>query len=54
MTGTAAHVTPVSEIDGRKLGNGGVGEITGRIRDLYFKAIRGELEDYKRWCTPVY
>ncbi len=54
MTGTAAHVTPVSEIDGHKLGNGGVGEITGRIRDLYFKAIRGELEDYKRWCTPVY
>ena len=54
MTGTAAHVTPVSEIDGRKLGGGGVGEITGRIRDLYFKAIRGELEDYKHWCTPVF
>jgi len=54
MTGTAAHVTPVSEIDGRILGQGGVGEITGRIRDLYFKAIRGELEDYKHWCTPVY
>jgi len=54
MTGTAAHVTPVSEIDGRRLGNGGVGEITGRIRDLYFKAIRSELEGYQRWCMPVY
>jgi len=54
MTGTAAHVTPVSEIDGRKLGNGGVGEITRQLRDLYFRVIQGEHPDYRHWCTPVY
>ncbi len=54
MTGTAAHVTPVSEIDGHKLDGGGVGDITRQLRDLYFKVIQGEHPDYLHWCTPVY
>ena len=54
LTGTAAHVTPVSEIDRRRVGNGGVGEITGKLKDLYFKVIRGENKKYLSWCTPVY
>lgn len=54
LTGTAAHVTPVSEIDRRKIGNGGVGEVTGKLKDLYFKVIRGDNKKYLSWCTPVY
>jgi len=54
MTGTAAHVTPVLEIDRRSVGDGSIGPITGRIKDLYFDTIRGKLPRYKHWCTPAY
>jgi branched-chain amino acid aminotransferase len=35
LTGTAAHVTPVIEIDHRKVGSGKVGEITAKLQNLY-------------------
>ncbi len=54
MTGTAAHVTPVLEIDYRPIGNGDVGPITQRLKDLYFDAIYGRNKKYIDWCTPVY
>ncbi|HEY98645.1 MAG TPA: branched-chain amino acid transaminase [Dehalococcoidia bacterium] len=54
LTGTAAHVTPVSEIDDRKIGTGEVGKVTARLRDLYVKVIRGDHPEYMHWCTPVY
>ncbi len=54
LTGTAAHVTPVSEIDRRKIGKGGVGEITDKLKDLYFEVIRGDNKKYFSWCTPIY
>jgi branched-chain amino acid aminotransferase len=54
LTGTAAHVTPVAEIDGRKIGNGEIGEITTKLQDIYARVIRGNHPDYTRWCTPVY
>ncbi|AKG52886.1 branched-bchain amino acid aminotransferase [Dehalogenimonas sp. WBC-2] len=54
LTGTAAHLTPVCEIDRRKLGNGGVGPITAKLKDLYFETIKGNLPKYDKWCTPVF
>ena len=54
LTGTAAHVTPVSEIDHRKIGNGGIGEITGKLQKVYAEVIRGDNPKYLDWCTPVY
>ena len=54
LTGTAAHLTPVCEIDRHKLGNGGVGPITAKLKDLYFDAIKGNLPKYAGWCTPVF
>ncbi|MBI4498801.1 MAG: branched-chain amino acid transaminase [Chloroflexi bacterium] len=54
MTGTAAHVSPVTEIDRRAVGTGGVGPITKAISDLYFDVIRGKVAKYKDWCTPAY
>src|SRR5579883_1517580 len=54
MTGTAAHVTPVIEIDRRPIGTGQVGPITARLRELYFQAIYGRNPKYLHWCTPVY
>jgi len=54
LTGTAAHVTPVTEIDHRKVGSGKVGEITKRLQDLYFDVILGKNKKYIDWCTPAY
>ncbi len=54
LTGTAAHVTPVSEIDGRPIADGEIGPITTKLRDIYAEAIRGMNPKYKNWCTPVY
>jgi len=54
LTGTAAHVTPVSQIDRRAVGNGEIGPITAKLQELYVKAIHGELPKYEHWCTPVF
>ncbi|MEA4878720.1 Branched-chain-amino-acid aminotransferase [bioreactor metagenome] len=54
LTGTAAHLTPVSEVDHRKVGNGEIGPLTAKLKDLYFEAIKGHITKYSSWCTPVY
>ncbi|MFV0299667.1 MAG: D-amino acid aminotransferase [Paracoccus sp. (in: a-proteobacteria)] len=35
LTGTFGAQTPVAEIDGRRIGDGGAGPVTRRLRDLY-------------------
>jgi len=54
MTGTAANVTPVVEVDRRPVGAGKVGPITRRLLNLYSDVIRGRNRTYKDWCTPAY
>jgi len=54
LTGTAAHITPVAEIDQRQIASGEIGEITKRLQQLYFEVIRGNNPKYLDWCTPVY
>lgn len=54
LTGTAAHVTPVTEIDGRKIADGKSGELTKKLQQLYSEVIRGENPKYLDWCTPAY
>ena len=53
LTGTAAHVTPVGELDNRKIGLGGVGPVTEKLSGIYAKVIRGEKKEYLDWCTPI-
>jgi branched-chain amino acid aminotransferase len=54
LAGTAANITPVAEIDRREVGNGEIGEITGKLQELYFDVIAGKNPKYLEWCTPVY
>ena len=54
LTGTAAHITPVIEIDHRSIGDGKVGPVTRQLSDTYVDIIRGKNEKYGSWCTPVY
>ncbi|MBK7725097.1 MAG: branched-chain amino acid transaminase [Dehalococcoidia bacterium] len=53
MTGTAAHLTPIVEIDRRKVGEGRPGPITSQLSELFYDAIRGRSEKYRAWCTPA-
>jgi len=53
FTGTAAEVTPIREVDGRKIGTGRPGPVTRNIQDLFFRIIRGEVEEYNSWLTYV-
>ena len=54
MTGTAAHITPIAEIDGRKVGDGEIGPITRKLQKIYGEVIRGNDPKYASMCTPVY
>ncbi len=54
LTGTAAHVTPVAEVDHRKIGNGEIGPITAKLQEIYARVIRGNHPKYMHWCTAVY
>ena len=54
MTGTAAHVTPVVELDHRSIGDGKMGPVTKRLVELYFDVITGRKRKYASWCTPCY
>ena len=53
-SGTGAQVSPIVEIDGRKLGDGKVGAIATELQKLYFDVVRGRVPKYKKWCMPVY
>jgi len=53
MTGTAAHLTPVVEVDRRPVGTGRPGPITSQLSDLFYDCIRGKSEKYRNWCTPA-
>lgn len=54
MCGTAAEVTPVRSVDGIAVGNGGRGEITKQVQDMFFGLFNGKTEDKWGWLTPVY
>jgi branched-chain amino acid aminotransferase len=53
LTGTAAEVLPVRELDGRSIGSGKRGPITERLQTLYFDQVRGRREAFAEWLAPV-
>lgn len=53
FTGTAAEVTPIAEVDGRKIGSGTRGPITEKIQDIYFRAVRGQIKRYSKWLDFI-
>lgn len=51
VTGTAAEVTPVREIDDRTIGE--PGPMTKKIQEVFFAAVKGEVERYTEWLDYV-
>jgi branched-chain amino acid aminotransferase len=49
LTGTAAEITPVREVDDRKIGAGKPGPITQKVQEIFFSIVRGENAKYRGW-----
>jgi branched-chain amino acid aminotransferase len=49
MCGTAAEITPIRSVDGKPVGDGKPGPITGQIQDLFFGLFEGRTEDQWGW-----
>jgi branched-chain amino acid aminotransferase len=54
LSGTAAHLSPVFELDNRPIGSGGIGPLTRQLMELYSAIIRGNNPRYRDWCTAVF
>ena len=53
LTGTAAEITPVREIDNRKIGNGKRGKTTARIQKIFFEIVHGGHPRFNKWLSEV-
>lgn len=53
VTGTAAEVVPVSEIDFRIIGSGKMGPITRKVQTEFYKIVRGNDTHYHDWIDLV-
>jgi branched-chain amino acid aminotransferase len=54
MTGTAAQVTAITRVDHRPVGNGEMGPLTTKLRELYDDLVRGRMPAYRQWNAPVF
>ena len=53
FTGTASEITPISSVDDSSIGNGKPGEITLKLKDLYWDIIHGKVSQYTHWLSPI-
>jgi branched-chain amino acid aminotransferase len=53
LTGTAAEITPVREVDGRRVGKGTLGPVTKELQTTFFNIVRGEDRTHDSWLTRV-
>ncbi len=53
FTGTAAEITPIREVDDRKIGDGKPGPITLRIQKRFFDVVKGSDESHPEWFSYV-
>lgn len=53
LSGTAAEVTPIREIDGRAIGNGARGPTTEKIQKKFFEIVRAKDPKYEKWLEPL-
>ncbi|NUQ76149.1 MAG: branched-chain amino acid transaminase [Polyangiaceae bacterium] len=54
FTGTAAEITPIREVDNRKIGDGTVGAVTKRLQERFFDIVKGsDTSSHPEWLTRV-
>ncbi len=53
FSGTAAEITPIVNIDGIKIGDGNVGNVTKKIRETYYNIVHGKVKEFEHFLTYV-
>lgn len=54
LCGTGVQISAITSVDHRTVGDGEIGPVTKRISAVYYPAVRGDLERYRDWVTPVH
>ena len=53
FSGTAAEITPIREVDDRRIGEGRRGPVTEKLQTLFFDIVAGRNPKYAGWLAPV-
>jgi branched-chain amino acid aminotransferase len=53
LTGTAAQVTVIAKVDHRPIGDGKMGPVTAKLRELFNDVVHGKVEKYNHWNVAV-
>lgn len=53
LTGTAAELTPIREVDGRRIGPGHPGPVTQKLQKAFFTVVKGEDPRYQHWLAYI-
>lgn len=53
LTGTAAEITPVRELDDRRIGSGTAGPVTKSLQNRFFDVVRGRDDSHPEWLTRL-
>jgi branched-chain amino acid aminotransferase len=51
LTGTAAEITPIREVDNRTIGEGTVGPVTKKLQAKFFDVVRGSDNSHPEWFS---
>lgn len=54
LCGSAMEITPVLSVDQYSCGKEEIGEITKRLHLFYLDVVRGKIDKFKNWVTPIY
>ena len=52
-SGTAVEITPISTVDGSRIGSGTIGPITEIIQSKYSEIVTGRDHNYSDWLTQI-
>jgi len=53
LTGTAAEITPIRELDHRAIGSGKPGPITKKVQQAYFDLVKGKSQKHSEWLEYI-
>lgn len=54
LTGTAAEITPIISMDGKRIGNGKPGDVTKKMMAEYLDIVMAKNYNYSHWLSSVY
>lgn len=53
LSGTGCQLAWVTQIDKRVIGDGKIGKISQKLREIYFDTVKGYNPNHQEWCTKV-